>query len=1033
MRWLTSSVLLLLAGLVEVRATVPTHYADAPLRAVHFVDRTEGWAVGDEGTIWHSIDGGQTWERQASGTRASLRSICFLTPYTGWIVGRLEQPFGQSSLGVVLHTTDGGLTWKQRSFGTLPGLNTVRFFDEHHGIAAGDSSDAAPSGVFRTTDGGSTWKPIPGPRCPSWLAADFSDPNTAALAGVWSRLAVLRQGQFTAADVDTLGGRSVHGLKLLGQQRAIAVGDGGLILTSAQSAGVKWGFSEPKLPKETLACLDFHAVATHGKHCWVVGRPGSVIFHSADFGQTWEMQPTLVTVPLHAVYFVTVDEGWAVGEQGTILATTDGGKTWRTQKLGGQRAAALFVHAEARSLPLDTVAYLGHEHGYLTTALRWTCADPASAAPARAQEAARLAQAMRQTGGASAETLWHFPLPDTGSTSDPKAWLNYWNDRHSDSAAQQVLRQLVLAIRLWRPEVIVTEPLPREGLPGDPLQRLTVEATQQAFRLAADEQAFPEQFALGLKPWTVKKLYALSEAKADSLGTLDLTTTRPRIGNDLRGFAWRSTRLLDAQVELPTLRAFRLLATRLSAASDEPDLLAGLDLAPGGSARRALPALRDADADAVAALDKTLRKRRHLEALAKPTCSELTSPQQLLAQIAPTLKELPADMAAQAAHTLAEGFVRTGQWPLAREVFLLLVERHPSHPLSAEAYRWLVRYQSSSEAKRRQELGQFLVESTASFQPVDANASNSDAPIRGGVQLVEHATKSFLHDPIAARAWYQGALEMESKLAGFGRLYVEDAAVQLCLNSARRRLHQWEAAKQWYNHYLAQTAHSNGPFDPWRDCVATELWLTNRASSPTPVKPIGVCRATEHRPMLDGQLNDACWQNLAPLLLKDATGRTSKDYATQAKLAHDKDFLYIAIECRHPAGHQVPKVEKRSRDADLRGYDRVDLLIDLDRDYQTYYRFQVDQRGCVAEDCWGDASWNPRWFVALKSEPTGWTAEMAIPLVELSGEVPTAGKVWALNVVRVLPQRGVLGFSLPAENTPRPEGMGLLQFTQPLK
>ena len=33
---------------------------DAALRAVHFVDGREGWAVGDEGTIWHTIDAGQT-------------------------------------------------------------------------------------------------------------------------------------------------------------------------------------------------------------------------------------------------------------------------------------------------------------------------------------------------------------------------------------------------------------------------------------------------------------------------------------------------------------------------------------------------------------------------------------------------------------------------------------------------------------------------------------------------------------------------------------------------------------------------------------------------------------------------------------------------------------------------------------------------------------------------------------------------------------------------------------------------------------
>ena len=64
----------------------------------------------------------------------------------------------------------------------------------------------------------------------------------------------------------------------------------------------------------------------------------------------------------------------------------------------------------------------------------------------------------------------------------------------------------------------------------------------------------------------------------------------------------------------------------------------------------------------------------------------------------------------------------------------------------------------------------------------------------------------------------------------------------------------------------------------------------------------------------------------------------------------------------------------------MTGRDRVDILLDLDRDYQTYYRFQIDHRGCLAEDCWGDKTWNPKYFAAFHSTDTGWTAEIAIPL-----------------------------------------------------
>ena len=65
---------------------------------------------------------------------------------------------------------------------------------------------------------------------------------------------------------------------------------------------------------------------------------------------------------------------------------------------------------------------------------------------------------------------------------------------------------------------------------------------------------------------------------------------------------------------------------------------------------------------------------------------------------------------------------------------------------------------------------------------------------------------------------------------------------------------------------------------------------------------------------------------------------------------------------------------------------------------------------------------------AVKSDKEGWRAEAAIPLADLTGERITVGKAWACNVVRVLPGRGVQGWSLPADVEPRPEGMGLLLF-----
>src|SRR5262249_6793326 len=149
---------------------------------------------------------------------------------------------------------------------------------------------------------------------------------------------------------------------------------------------------------------------------------------------------------------------------------------------------------------------------------------------------------------------------------------------------------------------------------------------------------------------------------------------------------------------------------------------------------------------------------------------------------------------------------------------------------------------------------------------------------------------------------------------------------------------------------------------------------------------LALCKFTREKPYLDGKFDDPCWQGLQSLTLDNAVGGTAKDYPTQAWFAYDREFLYIALRCQHPAGHSEPPVKNRTRDANLDPYDRVSILLDLDRDYSTYFQLQVDQRGCVREDCWGDLTWDPRWFVAVHGQENGWQIEAAIPLVELTGE-----------------------------------------------
>ena len=65
-----------------------------------------GWAVGENGVILHTSDGGESWKDQTSGTEETLRSVAFADEKNGWAVG------GDFGVGAILRTSDGGETWE---------------------------------------------------------------------------------------------------------------------------------------------------------------------------------------------------------------------------------------------------------------------------------------------------------------------------------------------------------------------------------------------------------------------------------------------------------------------------------------------------------------------------------------------------------------------------------------------------------------------------------------------------------------------------------------------------------------------------------------------------------------------------------------------------------------------------------------------------------------------------------------------------------------------------------------------------------
>lgn len=966
----------------------PEAYQDAELTSITFVDADNGWAVGDRGVIWHTIDGGRNWQRQDSFTHSRLESVSFADAQTGWAVGGSHRPYTHQGIGVVLRTVDGGAKWENVSDTNLPALKRVKFFGPRQGIAIGESSPLYPGGVFVTADGGLTWSTLiiqtgelgaPGAAAKSghWVTGDFLNPQGGMVAAASGAI-----GSVTALDLQ-ISGQSVTAERLPSAMRLTREGQIWLcgersLLLCSQDAGSTWAIS-PYFPQAASSHFDFAALATLGQHIWVAGNPGTVIFHSPDAGQTWQTQRTGCPTPLRDLHFLDEHRGWAVGALGMILHTRDGGRSWRVQRQGASRAAMLALFSEPGRVPHEMLVQQAGNEGYLTAVEILTRKDTRQ----DAVNADRTREAMSTLLSAATTTAWQFPVAKRQSGATLEQLLSSWDSGDGSAALARLEEYLVRRIRTWRPEVVVTE----DAHPGgdNPLAHLTNQLVLAAVEKAADPAAYRSQIELaGLAEWRVKKVIAALDVP-DKQGDIKLVCSQlaPRLGASLVDVADEARGQLDDTYRVaPASRGFTLLVDHLPQGQGRRDFFSGIALPPGSEARRPLASPPVPD---FAALSKQIQKRQLIQGLLERSEKDPLRGQAWLAQVTEMTKGLSPASSARIMYHLGQRYQASGESELAAEVFTTLVEKHARHPLADAALLWLIHYYASAEAAHR-------------LNPAAASSGESNPRIERAIEL--------------------------GKLLERNRPTLSaDPSVKFTLANARTGTSPANLERERILTSLA-AARSSGD---WALCAKSELFISGKEKGECPKRNF-LCTSTAAKPLLDGRLDDEVWRSTQPVALQesDAPGEPLESIVA---LAHDEEFLYLAVSCRRAPGIEYPADDRiRSRDADVQPHDRVELLLDIDRDYATYYRLAVDHRGWTSESCLGDTSWNPTWYVAAAGDETHWTVEAAIPLAEITSNKPLKKSWWAVGLQRVVPGAARQSWTPDADVDIRPEGFGLMQW-----
>ena len=984
--------------------------SDAELASVCFVDADHGWAVGDRGVIWSTSDGGRNWQLQPSPTTCRLECVQFLDALHGWAVGGWTHPYTHHTHGVVLRTRDGGRNWETIPEKTLPALKLVKFSDVRRGWAVGDASPLYPSGVFRTEDGGREWAPVPKGSSPGWIAADFHDDKSGVLAGRFGQTAVATASQVRLSHSVAPDKRSLRRMVLGGRESGWLVGDGALVFVTSDG-GVSWNL--PPRPLPVGSGVDFQAVTMLGSHCWIAGNPGSCVLHTADGGQSWEVFRTEQRLPLSSLAFIDENRGWAVGSLGTILATRDGGRTWRAQRSGGARAAMLGIFGSPERVPLEVLALQAASEGYLSAIEILGNRNDDAADPRRGSQPERTHAGVIAAGGSHASTAWQFPLPEPGLMLTPQAVMDHWNAATDGKAAALLEEHLVRRIRTWRPEVVITENVSPRG--ENPLAHVTNQVVLGAIDKAADASAYAEQHtALGLEAWSVKKVFSVQQGSRQGTVNLSPSQWSAALARSLADVAESGRSLLVDDVQpAPTAIGLSLLVDRLPQNTGRRDVFSGLVLLAGGEARRQNIEPPPGDLEKFA---RAAQKRHNVQQLLTRIGEDPSQAGAMLAQLDELTDGIGDRGAGEILYQLARRYHEVGESDAAAETMQLLLRRYPQHPLADAAALWLVQFYSSGEMALR----------SRRKSPQSGAATPAEGDGEPGVRTASFESDAATEIPssksdtrLAARA--SRALAVGKLIERTSPTFFSEPRFRFPLLSAGKLQNQ---DKPW-EQFVAGLA-SGAPGDPWGCCAAAEQCLQQGRG--VPPKTVIACVSAANKPRLDGRLDDELWKTARPVALASRPVEGNQCPA-DAVVAFDDAFLYIAASCRKAAGADYSSdAAPRGHDADLSSRDRVEFHLDIDRDYASYWTLAVDCRGFTSDRVLGDATWNPTWYVARGGDDEFWTAEIAVPLKQIAWEAPKARDAWAVGIQRIIPNVGLQSATQPAGVNVRPEGFGLLVF-----
>jgi photosystem II stability/assembly factor-like uncharacterized protein len=291
--------------------------------------------------------------------KEDLFSVTFPTGNDGWACGRF---------GTVLRTSDGGKTWVRQDTGTDYTLSSIHFTDNKSGWAVGDEG-----AIIHTEDGGKTWTKQKSPVSYFLMAVHFADKRSGWIVTERTTILHTEDGGKTwtkqFSDLDYI----LKSVSFSNEKNGWAVGEYGFIYHT-EDGGATWKkqAGECSISEETGELVGgnflFSVFAESPQSAWAVGIDGYVT-RTTNGGKTW----TRVNVPVPRVSLYSVVSNRkgtiAIGGDGIFLRSRDGGATWQSPEFKPSIKYAWVYGLAPRSeadlavVGLDGAVYLSDSNG----------------------------------------------------------------------------------------------------------------------------------------------------------------------------------------------------------------------------------------------------------------------------------------------------------------------------------------------------------------------------------------------------------------------------------------------------------------------------------------------------------------------------------------------------------------------------------------------------------------------------------------------------------------------------------------------